>query len=487
MITVRSWAVYGMLAALWGALLVWLTVEHVVVAKRLHDSLIMEGRLRAGTCARLMNSRRFASGAINKERLEGALNALVDTNQSLAIQLLAVQLLNKADKVVAAAGLTNEIPPANEFEGGVYWSGNIAVMRYPIDLLNLTNTEPELVVPELELRTMRTNRLAAESNNPAPPPTPSSNGPVRRFNLAKERPYWMKPEDYDRTMANDTVHTFVVAMSPQAILAMESNDVWTRLLIGLLGMVGAAGFAAAWRGMIQTGELQLRLVRASEQNLHLKELNLAAAGLAHETRNPLNIIRGLAQMIAKQGSASPEVAAKSREIINETDRVTAQLNEFINYSRPREVRRAATDLSAVAGEVARALDFDIKEKKITLEVLVESVIIEADEQLLRQALFNLVMNAIQAVPPNGVIRIRASRRSNEEAFIEVSDNGPGVPPENRSEIFKPYFTTHAEGTGLGLSVVQQIVLAHGWEIQCLANEPAGALFRVSHVKLKVKE
>jgi signal transduction histidine kinase len=251
--------------------------------------------------------------------------------------------------------------------------------------------------------------------------------------------------------------------------------------------LAVAGYAVAWRTLIQTSELQLRLVRASEQNLHLKELSLAAAGLAHETRNPLNIIRGLAQLVAKQENVPPEIAAKSREIINETDRVTAQLNEFINYSRPREVRRAATDLGAVAGEVVRALNYDIDEKKIQLEVLVESVVIEADEQLLRQALFNLVLNAIQAVPPQGVIRIRASRRSNEEAFIEISDNGPGVPAENRGEIFKPYFTTHTEGTGLGLSVVQQIVLAHGWEIQCVANEPAGALFRISHVKLKVKE
>ena len=223
------------------------------------------------------------------------------------------------------------------------------------------------------------------------------------------------------------------------------------------------------------------------QRVHLKDLSLAAAGLAHETRNPLNIIRGLAQIIAKQDGIPPEISAKSREIINETDRVTAQLNEFINYSRPREVRRAATDLGAVASEVARALNYDIEEKKIRLEVLVEPVVIEADEQLLRQALFNLALNAIQAVPPEGVIRIRASRRSNEEAFIEISDNGPGVPPEHRGEIFKPYFTTHPEGTGLGLSVVQQIILAHGWEIQCLPNESGGALFRISHVKLKIKE
>ena len=70
-----------------------------------------------------------------------------------------------------------------------------------------------------------------------------------------------------------------------------------------------------------------------------------------------------------------------------------------------------------------------------------------------------------------------------EAWLEVRDNGPGVSPENRAEIFKPYFTTTQKGTGLGLAVVQQIVLAHGWEIECLAHEPRGAVFRLTHLHL----
>src|SRR5207244_9084016 len=112
--------------------------------------------------------------------------------------------------------------------------------------------------------------------------------------------------------------------------------------------------------LAKSSDLQIRLVRASELNAHLKEMNLAAAGLAHETRNPLNIVRGLAQMISKQEDASPEIRKKSREIIDETDRVTAQLNEFINYSRPREVRRSSVSLSLVIGAVVRALTYDLE-------------------------------------------------------------------------------------------------------------------------------
>ena len=480
MITVRSWAVYGMLAAIWGALLGWQVAEHISKTKELHDNLIDRGRSRSSTCGRLMSAPGvMGGGTVSKERLESALNALVVPND-----LLSIEVLNNADQVVAKAGEPiGELPARGEFEGGVCWGGDIATLKYPIDLG--TNMVPELVIPREDLMSMRTNRLAAESNNPVARSLTSTNR--SRPDLRKERPYWMTEEKYRELLESKSAHTFIVVMSAQSVLASVKDDLWMRVIIGLLGTVGVAGFAVAWRSMIQTSELQLRLVRASEQNLHLKELSLAAAGLAHETRNPLNIIRGLAQIIAKHDETPPDITAKSREIINETDRVTAQLNEFINYSRPREVRRAATDLSAVASEVARTLNYDLEEKKIQLEVLVESVVIEADEQLLRQALFNLVLNAIQAVPSQGVIRIRASRRSTEEAFIEISDNGPGVPAENRSEIFKPYFTTHTEGTGLGLSVVQQIVLAHGWEIQCLANEPSGALFRISHVKLKIKE
>jgi signal transduction histidine kinase len=224
-------------------------------------------------------------------------------------------------------------------------------------------------------------------------------------------------------------------------------------------------------------------VRASELNLHLKELNLAAAGLAHETRNPLNIVRGLAQMISKQEDVAPEIRNKSREIIDETDRVTAQLNEFINYSRPREVRRSVLNLSSVVNELVRTLNHDFDEKNISLQVNVAQLAVEADEQLLRQALFNLLLNAIQAVNTNGEIQIIATKNNASDALLEIRDNGPGVPPDRRTEIFKPYFTTNEKGTGLGLAVVQQIVLAHGWEIECLPNEPRGAIFRITHLKL----
>lgn len=487
MTTRRNWFVYGLLAGLWVLLTAWQVIEHVRIHRTEQSKLIDRGRYISTTCAALMRSGGFF-GVISQERLENALNQLVrNTNQ-----LESVVMLNAAGTKIAEAGAPFDLPSSSEFKQGALWSNGTLTLDVPVDIgTNVTKevANPELsdlalVIPEESIRAFRTNhppRRAGETNEfqerrerreRRPPPD-------LRFN----RPPWMNEDEYRNLLQKAGVHSFVIVMSAEPVLQSAHYDLWLRGLLVLLGTLGLAGYALAWHSMIRTSELQLRLVRASELNTHLKEMNLAAAGLAHETRNPLNIIRGLAHLITKRADSN-EVREKSTDIINQTDRVTAQLNEFINYSRPREVRRTPTDLGAVVNEVTRTLAYDLEEKKIQLQSQVESIVIEADEQLLRQALFNLVLNAIQAVPSEGAIRIRASRRNNEEGFIEISDIGPGVPTENRAEIFKPYFTTNQEGTGLGLSIVQQIVLAHGWEIVCLANEPKGALFRISHLKLK---
>jgi signal transduction histidine kinase len=294
----------------------------------------------------------------------------------------------------------------------------------------------------------------------------------------------MSEAEYQALLESRSLHGLVLAISTESIHAAATRDLWLRAMIAFLASLSAIGSGLAWRNLVTSSDLQIRLVRASELNSHLKEMNLTAAGLAHETRNPLNIVRGLAQMISQRSETSPEVREKALGIIAEADKITAQLNEFINYSRPREVRRSVLALSAVVNEVARALSYDLEEKQVHFEYQGEALRIEADDQLLRQALFNLLLNAIQAVDAKGHIQVMVERRGAAEAILEVRDDGPGVPPERRIEIFKPYVTMQKTGTGLGLAVVQQIVLAHGWEIECLGNQPKGAVFRISHLRLK---
>ena len=498
-----------LLLAAWLLVVAWQVTEHRRVVEAAKSDLRNRSHEIAGTLSAVTRALRFR-GAVFQERLDPVLNELsrVRTNALVSTSpLLALGLLNNDGDTVAAAGETNLISRESAGESE-RWSEENVVFVLPVEGVSVNpeggTNNPTVVLPRLPRPTNgfprdgwnnfsptnppppRTN-AAGEMETPPPPPDDNGRPPDgERPRGGGRRPSWMRgmsDADFKALAAKRELHGLVLVMSTENFRATCTHDWWLRCVIGFFAGISALGAGLAWRNIARTSELQIRLVRASEQNSHLKELNLAAAGLAHETRNPLNIIRGQAQMLARAAGAPPDAQEKSRIISGETDKVTAQLTEFINYSRPREVRRTKVSPAAIASEVVRTLGFDIEEKKLRIEVGGEPLMVEADEQLLRQVLFNLLINAIQAVGENGKIQFTISRAEKNEAVMEVRDDGPGVTAANRSEIFKPYFTTHQKGTGLGLAVVQQIVHAHGWDIECLTNSPRGAVFRISHLMI----
>ncbi len=498
--------IYSLLLGIWALVLIWQVEEHIHVRNEARAALVNRAKDISTTLGIVLRSQRRFGGVVSKERLEVSLTELVKQE---SIELKGIALLNAADEMVASAGNETDFQSRGAAEETEHWGAQTVTLVNPVDLgTNLTydfeGTNPPIILSREEF----TNRIATNRGAMFPPPpdrpepgenrtnlNPAGASPdslmtnrepsrERTFRFRFGRPPWMSEADYQALLQKQGVHSFVIVMSTQPIHAVSRQDFWVRAIIVLLATISAGGIGMAWRNVSETSDLQIRLVRASELNSHLREMNLAAAGLAHETRNPLNIIRGMAQMLSKQSTVtSGDIQEKSHAIVNEADKVTAQLNEFINYSRPREVRRSKIALNSAINEVVRTLAHDIEEKNLRIEAGGDTVAIEADEQLLRQVLFNLLLNGIQAVGVNGRIQISTRCLSADEAAFEVRDDGPGVPPEHRQEIFKPYFTTNQKGTGLGLAVVQQIVLAHGWEIQCLANEPKGALFRITHLKI----
>lgn len=505
-ITRRSLLVYALLAAVWALVVGWQAEEHVRVKEAARNDLRNRSKDIANTLSAVIRSLSWR-GAIPEERLEPVLDELVNgrTNELIkSSEVISVALLNDASVRVAWVGRPIDFEQKDILQEGERWGRSTVTLVNPVDLgpvlllpartngpgegfrgPGFAHREPEpggSVPPRLSSSGNGSNGPAAEAAVRGPPEGRPPGGGAR----SRRSPRWgLSDEEYQALVKNRTLHGLVLVLSTDSFEAVRRHDLLLRSIIFVLATVSALGSGLAWRNLAKSSHLEIRLVRASELNTHLKEMNLAAAGLAHETRNPLNIIRGLAQMISKQPATPPEVAKKSREIVEEADKVAAQLNEFINYSRPREVRRSSLALGSVVGDVVRTLNYDLEEKKIRLEIKGEPLTIEADEQLLRQALFNLLLNAIQAVDGHGEIQVLAEKHNASEALLEVRDNGPGVPVERRGEIFKPYFTTQKNGTGLGLAVVQQIVLAHGWEIGCLPNEPKGAVFRITHLKLAV--
>jgi signal transduction histidine kinase len=513
----RNLWVIGPLLAAWLLVIGWQGAEHQRIAEAAKLDLRNRSHEIANTVSAVIRAAQFR-GTVVQDRIEPVLEFLVRTNAHVRSgdRLIAVTLLNTNGEPVVSVPSTNlfarQLPAGSEF-----WGGNYVTFVLPVEGASLTNNAT-VVLPGPREFTNAPGREAGDfprrdfrgeerdgTNHPefsaanfpppptngqiAPPPDDQGNRPPppgdrpRRDHGRVPWLRWMPEADYNALVATHELHGLVFTMSTDKYQATCQRDLWVRFVISFFAGISALGAGLAWRNTQRTAELQIRLVRASELKSHLKELNLAAAGLAHETRNPLNIIRGQAQMLSRLPAAPPDVREKAKSIVDETDKVTAQLTEFINYSRPREVRRTRVGLTAAATEIVRTLALDIDEKKIQVDVSGEPLAIEADEQLLRQVLFNLLINAIQAAAVHGKIQVIVQHHGPAEALLEVRDDGPGVPEENRREIFKPYFTTHQKGTGLGLAVVQQIVLAHGWEIACLGNEPRGARFRITHLKI----
>jgi signal transduction histidine kinase len=505
---------FGLLFGAWILVVAWQVYEHQRVVAAAQSDLRIRGREIANTLNAVTRALQFR-GALFQQRLEPVLKELVYNRTNTLVKLFSVSLLNADGNPIVAVGDTNllarEILAESE-----HWSDRDVTFVFPVEVATVSpegvTNNPTIVLPPRprdftnepprsrdffrpESRSDETNSTNVSefpstnfppgtnvvAENEMPPPPPPDERP-----RGNRRPPWlgaMSDAEYKNFFATHELHGLALAMSTENFRAVCVDDLWMRAVICFFAGISALIAGLAWRNIFQTADLQIRLVRASEQNSHLKELNLAAAGLAHETRNPLNIIRGMAQMISREPNTPDALREKSKTIIDETDKVTAQLTEFINYSRPREVRRTKVILTAAANEVIRTLGYDLDTKKIRAEVSGENLAVEADEQLLRQVLFNLILNAIQALDENGKIQIQVSRAGANEATLEIRDDGPGVTRENLSEIFKPYFTTNQKGTGLGLAIVQQIVHAHGWEIICVANEPRGAIFRITHLKI----
>lgn len=481
----QSKLVYLLLAIFWLVVVGWQVAEHQRVKRVAQTALRNRSKDITSTLEVLIRNQRFRGGPLFQERLESALKELVKSGE-----ISSIALLNAQSEVIVAVGepITTDIKEimrsVERWESTRVLLGNLVDLGANVTREGETNSPTIVLPPREEMARGRTNN-AAFNERPSPPDgeRPRERGERGERGPRFGRPPWMNQEDYQKLLQQRGLHGMVLAISADSFIKATQQDWGLRAMVIAFATAAIIALGVAWKNVAATNELEMRLLRASEMNSHLQELSLAAAGLAHETRNPLNIVSGLAQMISKQTDTSPETRKRAKEIIGETERVTVQLNEFINYSRPREVRPSAVDLGTVVGEVSRALQFDVEEKMLKLRAPEKLPAIQADEQLLRQALFNLLLNAVQAADRGGEIEVDCWKENGRGAVIEIRDNGPGVAPEHRQEIFKPYFTTHQKGTGLGLAVVQQIVLAHGWEITCHPNEPRGAIFRIAHVKL----
>jgi PAS domain S-box-containing protein len=261
------------------------------------------------------------------------------------------------------------------------------------------------------------------------------------------------------------------------------------------------GWIEVYRDITSQRMIQSKLL----QNEKMAALGQLVSGIAHELNNPLTSIQGYAQLLLSR-RPGPDRLADAKRICQEAERAGRIVKNLLLFAREAKPERTSVDLNEIVERTLALRSYEMKAGNIQAELDLDPRLpaILADAGQMLQVVLNLVVNAEQALDQGydqeperelergrgrGRIRIRTRRVSEQKLALEVSDDGPGIPPEDVSRIFDPFFTTKAAGvgTGLGLSIVYGIVREHGGEITVESKRGHGATFVVELSVLAAQE
>jgi len=205
-----------------------------------------------------------------------------------------------------------------------------------------------------------------------------------------------------------------------------------------------------------------------------------AAGIAHEIRNPLGIITGSAETVRKHKDQKIR-EEMTNYILEESQRINGLISTFLDFGRPKEPKLVSCDLREVLEKTllllspqAKTLGVEIK-REIPQKLLQVSI----DPEQMRQAFTNLGVNALEAMPHGGVLKVIVLENARGRVVVRFSDSGKGIPKEVQPKVFEPFFTTKEGGTGLGLSIAHRIITQHGGDISVEGEEEKGSNFTIT--------
>ncbi len=277
----------------------------------------------------------------------------------------------------------------------------------------------------------------------------------------------------------------------EAAVAVAGGDYGTQVSLTSNDEVGL--LASSFNEMSRKMAADIEALRAlNEQLIRTEKLAAAgtlAAGVAHEVNNPLASISSLIQILqARAGSDEDKQSAETREMLRliqtQIARITQVLRGMTDFARARPAQRAPLDVRRALEASLRLASFDkaFKTLRVTTEFADDTPPVSADADQLQQVFLNLFLNARDAMPDGGCLRVttRHDQRA-QELLIEIADTGPGIPPEHRAHVFDPFYTTKpaGAGTGLGLAVCYGIVTAHGGRIELAPTNGRGTTVRVA--------
>lgn len=238
-------------------------------------------------------------------------------------------------------------------------------------------------------------------------------------------------------------------------------------------------------------QLSEDLEQSRQQVIHAAKLAVVgemAAIMAHEVRTPLSILQTSAQILQAETALTEDGRDMSRIIVEESARLNRLISTLLDCARPRPPHMRGLAVELVIERAIELLSKQAENKSIVIKVVKPEplTMIEADEELLVQVFLNLMLNAIQMLSVAGHISVQIIASDVNRVQIKVEDDGPGITPESRQRLFDPFFTTRDTGIGLGLTVTQQIILAHGGSIKAGLSELGGACFTILLPKRQTK-
>jgi signal transduction histidine kinase len=248
------------------------------------------------------------------------------------------------------------------------------------------------------------------------------------------------------------------------------------MLIGVVGCLAIACVVAVYA--VRRVVLLERRARDAER---LAELGTLTGGLAHEIKNPLSTVQLNLQLLAEDltpdNPAYPRIVNRLQTVQKETSRLRDILDDFLRYAGQLELDRQPTDLNELLEDL---VDFFLPQAqahraKLRLKRSEGPLVADVDPKLIKQALLNLMLNALQAMPEGGELILSAAREDGQ-ALVDVIDTGKGIAPEALAKIFTAYYTSKKGGTGLGLAMTQRIVKEHGGQLTVTSEQGKGSDF-----------
>ncbi|UCF91309.1 MAG: two-component sensor histidine kinase [Desulfobacterales bacterium] len=264
------------------------------------------------------------------------------------------------------------------------------------------------------------------------------------------------------------------------------NQILFKIVITMMACLAVAFLSSLLSEQARKTKKDLRAMEDHVKRVQkMAAVGEMAAGLAHEIKNPLASLAGSIQLLKEDLRYDPDHDRLMQIILREADRLSALVSNFLLYARPPAGKTEAVQLDKVLIETAELFEKDISNGRriATHKKIHPGIWIAIDPMHLRQILWNLLLNAAEAIAGDGVIDLATYPLRNNEICIRITDNGCGISPETLNSIFDPFFTTKPNGTGLGLSIVHSILEGYGSRLDVESQVSQGTTFTMKFKQL----